>query len=210
MTDWLMVIITAIYVVATIIICVSNYKSANLSRKSNEINLISKIVEIEQFRLTETKDAIEQFIRNASFTFQVIDEYSQKKDDSLEFSSAIKVRSRINAINHSYQLFRRCILVDSNVSEYEYQRVLHCAQCFYKTSIDICEWMNQEYDDSESDENIKKRLEKVSEVQSHFFEAKEQYILSREERMTKALSGNLTLTEVKKMYGDSCSSSKQS
>lgn len=63
MTDWLMIIITAIYVVATIVICISNYKSAKLSSESNEINLICKIVEIEQSRLFDTKEAIDEFVR---------------------------------------------------------------------------------------------------------------------------------------------------
>ena len=35
-TDWLMVVITAVYVVATIIICIANYKSAKEAHKQTE------------------------------------------------------------------------------------------------------------------------------------------------------------------------------
>ena len=73
MTDWLMVIITTIYVVATIIICISNYKSSNLSSKANEINMICKIVELEQSRLVETKKAIDNFVNCASLGGQIIE-----------------------------------------------------------------------------------------------------------------------------------------
>ena len=92
MTDWLMVIITAIYVVATIIICVSNYKSAKLANMSNDINLICKIVEIEQSRLLEIKKAIDNFVTNASLSYQITD----CKEPNV----------RINAITDSFQLFQ--------------------------------------------------------------------------------------------------------
>lgn len=72
MTDWLMVIITTIYVIATII-CISNYKSANISNTSNEINLICRIVEVEQSRLLEYKKAADSFVRNAGVSYQLID-----------------------------------------------------------------------------------------------------------------------------------------
>ena len=36
LTEWLMVIITAIYVVATIFICIYNGKSANAAKKQTE------------------------------------------------------------------------------------------------------------------------------------------------------------------------------
>lgn len=200
MTDWIMVIITAIYVIATIIICVSNYRSSNLARESNEINLKSKIVEIEQSRLIETKNAIDNFVKNASLGFQFTNQITNNLIDAKDREASI----RIIAIKDSFQLFKRCILVDNDVDKYEYQRVLNCAQCFYTTSIDICEWMNKEYDGSESEDEMKKRLQKVVEVQSHFFEAKEQYILSREEKISKVLLGNLSLSEIKKLYSNNC------
>lgn len=37
-TDWLMVVITFVYVVATIFICVFNYRSAQAARKQNELS----------------------------------------------------------------------------------------------------------------------------------------------------------------------------
>lgn len=195
MTDWLMVIITAIYVVATIIICVLNYKSAKLANMSNEINLICKIVEIEQSRLLEIKKAIDNFVTNASLSYQITD----CKEPNV----------RINAITDSFQLFQRCISVDDDTDKMEYARVTHCAVCFYESSIEICKWLNEEYDGSESDNDAKKRIRKVIEIQSHFFEAKEQYILSREKKISKALLGNLSLLEVKKMYCSNCSNDRK-
>jgi len=195
MTDWLMVIITAIYVVATIIICVSNYKSSKLSSESNEINLICKIIDIEQSRLIETKNAIDNFVKNASLGYQITD--------------TMEASVRINAIKDSFQLFQRCILVDNDIDKIEYIEVMNCATCFYKSSIEICEWLNKEYDGSENDNDVHKRIQKVIEVQSHFFAAKEQYILSREEKISKALLGNLSLSEVKKMYCNDCCNLEQ-
>ena len=32
-TDWLMIVITAVYVIATIFICIANFKSANATRE---------------------------------------------------------------------------------------------------------------------------------------------------------------------------------
>lgn len=186
MTDWLMVIITAIYVIATIIICSSNYKSAKLSSVSNEINLICKIVEIEQSRLFDTKDAIDVFVRNASLSHQI--------DDSKESFA------RINAIKDSYQLLQRCILVDNDVDKIEYKKITNCAACFCKSAIELCEWLNAEYDGRENKDAVNMRIEKVLEIQSHFFEAKEQYILSREQKISEALLGNISLSDVKKMY----------
>lgn len=186
MTDWLMVIITTIYVVATIIICISNYKSSNLSSKANEINMICKIVELEQSRLVETKKAIDNFVNCASLGGQIIEKE--------------QAHARIIAIEESFQLFQRCILADKDTEKIEYLRIINCGQCFFEKSIEICKWLNKEYDGSESERDVSKKLQKVMEVQSHFFEAKEQYILSREEKLSKAVLGDLSLFEVRNMY----------
>lgn len=186
MTDWLMVIITTIYVIATIIICISNYKSANISNASNEINLICKIVEVEQSRLLEYKKAADSFVRNAGVSYQLIDHK--------------ELYVRIKKIEDSYQLFQRCISIDLDTNKAEYIKVVHCAACFYESSIEICQWLNEENDGSENDADVQKRMQKVMDIQSHFVEAKEQYILQREEKISKALLGNVSLDEVKKMY----------
>lgn len=186
MTDWLMVIITTIYVIATIIICISNYKSSNLSSKANEINMICKIVELEQSRLVETKKAIDNFVNCASLGDQVIENE--------------QANARIIAIEESFQLFQRCILADKDTEKIEYLRIINCGQCFFEKSIEICKWLNKEYDGSESERDVSKKLQKVMEVQTHFFEAKEQYILSREEKLSKAVLGDLSLFEVRNMY----------
>ena len=186
MTDWLMVIITTIYVIATIIICISNYKSSKLSSKANEINMICKIVELEQSRLVETKKAIDNFVNCASFGDQIIENE--------------QANARIIAIEESFQLFQRCILTDKDTEKIEYLRIINCGQCFFEKSIEICKWLDKEYDGSESERDVSKKLQKVIEVQTHFFEAKEQYILSREEKLSKAVLGDLSLFEVRNMY----------
>lgn len=188
MTDWLMVIITTIYVIATIIICVSNYNSAKLSNVSNEINLICKIVEVEQSRLLEFKKVADSFVRNAGLSYQVI--------DHKESYACIK------KMEDSYQLFQRCISIDPDADKAEYVKVVHCAACFYMSSIEICKWLNEEYDGSENDTDVHQRIQKVLDIQSHFIAAKEQYILQREERISKVLLGNVSLNEVRRMYCD--------
>ena len=37
--EWVMVIITTIYVIATIAICFSNFKSAKMAQKANDIEI---------------------------------------------------------------------------------------------------------------------------------------------------------------------------
>lgn len=82
----------------------------------------------------------------------------------------------------------------------EYKKITSCAACFCKSAIELCEWLNAEYDGNENKDDINRRLQRVLEIQSHFFEAKEQYILSREQKISKALLGHLSLSDVKKMY----------
>lgn len=52
MTDWLMVIITTVYVIATIVICVFNGKSAKASREQAEISKKQTEEMIRQYNLT--------------------------------------------------------------------------------------------------------------------------------------------------------------
>lgn len=63
-TDWLMIIITLVYVVATIVICIFNAKSINISRKQTEIAkkqidlMISQFNEINRPKVCISVDVI--------------------------------------------------------------------------------------------------------------------------------------------------------
>ena len=64
--EWVMVIITTIYVIATIAICFSNFKSAKMAQKANEINMILSILDTEKNRLFEIKKALDEFEQSAT------------------------------------------------------------------------------------------------------------------------------------------------
>lgn len=65
MTDWLMVIITAVYVVATIAICVANFKSAEASKEQlEESKRQFEITKMQaEHQLNEQKNQYEESIR---------------------------------------------------------------------------------------------------------------------------------------------------
>ena len=188
-TDWIMIFITAIYVIATIIICVSNYKSAKLSKKGNEIELICKVAEIEQKRLDELKLSIDNFAESADLYDQVLNH--------------TECESRLFSIEKSYEMLIRCLSIDNKHDSYEYQRIFQCANCFYHTSKEICKWFNEEYDGTEQIEDVKARFKKVIDVRNHFFQAKEKYILSREKLITNILLGKYSLNDLTNIYNDS-------
>ena len=190
-TDWIMIIITAIYVIATIIICVSNYKSAKLSKKSNEMSLIQTIVTNEQRRLIEFKKACDDFVQSASLGYQY--EQIGKKADEIEIR---------NSIENSFIHINRCLNIELKKHTLEYERVMHCANCFYKVSVDMCKWLCSEYDEKESKGEAHARLKKMMEVQQHFNEAKEDYILKREQMLSQILLKNLSIDDVQKILSD--------
>ncbi|MCQ2535705.1 MAG: hypothetical protein MJ110_01915 [Lachnospiraceae bacterium] len=183
--EWSMVIITAIYVIATIIICFSNYKSSKMSQRANEINLVLSILDTEKNRLFEIKNALNEFERNATLLHQVV----CKKKDNIE---------QYVMIQDSYISLTRNFMLENNVNSKEYKKIIHCTQCLCNFAVEMIKWLKEEY--REEDEKVFfEKIERGRDIQQEFSVAKENYILYRERKLS-AYYKSTNLEEIQQYY----------
>lgn len=183
--EWVMVIITAIYVIATIAICFSNFKSAKMAQKANEINMVLSILDTEKNRLFEIKRALDEFEQSATLRHQVLNISGNGTEQHVR-------------IQDSFTSLLRSLLLENDVNSPEYQKVFYCANCLYNNAIEMNEWFYEEYKENENDSSLEK-LEKSRRIQQEFCLAKENYILYRERKLTEHFNCK-KLEEIQKYY----------
>ena len=183
--EWVMVIITTIYVIATIAICFSNFQSAKMAQKANEINMILSILDTEKNRLFEIKKALDEFEQSATLRHQVIN----TSENGIE--QHVKIQD-------SFTSLLRSLLLENDVNSPEYQKVLYCANCLYNNALELNEWFNKEYKENEND-SFPENLEKSRRIQQEFCLTKENYILYRERKLSEHFNCK-KLEEIQKYY----------
>lgn len=173
----------------------SQKRLEQLSKQSNEISIINKIIEFESENLSQTKAALDAFVEVCDAKKLSL-EYIQNADSSNNnVFSSIAMSQYCDKIDLAFLRLCRVMRIDQTNIKKEKDHFLVVLYSFYLAARELAEDL---YKDFNNDSLLQKK-KKLDETRLEFTKESEKYLVKKEERLHKLLFENLSLEEIQAM-----------
>lgn len=163
-----------------------------LTEQANELSAISKIIEVENERLTRLKESLDSFT-TACDSQTISRAYAQNSGDNL--SVALAMVALEEDIDNSFFKACRELRLDTDVKKNDDVPVKKYAATFYLQAKNIVEILK-----ATPTANVDKEMSVLSTVRNDFLGEREKYIGEQEKKLNRLTYGNMDLASIKEMY----------
>ena len=162
-------------------------------KHSNELSVVQRIIEIQSQRIDRIRKSIDEYSKLCSVQSL---EFAIDKAGGLRGNVIANMRELERDLSISYDRLNRELKLDRRIEKDSGNSISKTLERYYSTMlITIKNNQGTPLRDNESEKEV---LEKLKE---EFEKVKEKYIYDQEEKLNSIIYDNLTIAEIKKLYG---------
>lgn len=175
---------------------VENDKAQNRMEKialeANNLNIIAKIIEYEQYNLTNLKCALDEFSEACNLQKMVEDFDETMSYDSKFYSAIAKLTLRVD---NSFFVLGRELRIKPDLLKEDKNPLNKAIVVYYRFAKEFLNKFN-ELSLKELQDNVKC----FELIREDFFKERENYLVEQETKLNRLIYGHLSIEEIKNMY----------
>lgn len=174
---------------------IAQKKLESIIDRSNEINIVSKIIEHEERRFAELQSSMGSFLQNCDPQALAL---ALTPNDKIAYLANLTELER--RIDKNFFDISRLLTEDETVKNNDQHPLKKAFACAYNTSKQEIHKIQIEETDIYNEQHMKKTADMMANVRNSFMAEKEKYLSFVQERLNRILFENLSLSEIRTLF----------